>query len=280
MALFRRDKNKGTKNKGTKKGDGGGRKSDAIDPGRESGSVHASRGDPGSAASQTPVEGAEDPAPRRAGLVSSVLSTSAGSDEGEGSPFRSVVERRFGPREIGDSEDGAPTGAGAEESLDLLPPVYREGEDDEESPRLEVDPMAHIGHATTITGNIVAEEDLEIHGAIEGSVRSIDHCLTVGADGVVKATVDAHTVVVFGKITGDVAATDRVEIHAGGFIGGDVRAPRVIMHDGAIVVGGLDMSAALPSAASVSESGPSSFSRPQLIKLDPDENHSSDESGL
>jgi len=117
------------------------------------------------------------------------------------------------------------------------------------TPQLEVDSMAHIGRATTITGNIVAEEDLEIRGTIEGSVRLADHQLTVGNDGHVKASVEANIVMVYGKIMGDVVASDLVEIEKGGVVGGDIKAPRVIMHDGAIVVGGLDMSASLPSSA-------------------------------
>lgn len=117
------------------------------------------------------------------------------------------------------------------------------------APELEVDPMATIGRQTTITGNIVAEEDLEIHGTIEGSVRLSNHQVTVGPEGQVKASVDAECVTVYGRITGDVVSNDVVEVHKGGIVGGDIRAPRIIMHDGAIVVGGLDMSAALPNAS-------------------------------
>ena len=113
--------------------------------------------------------------------------------------------------------------------------------------------MAHIGRATTITGNIVAEEDLEIQGTIEGSVRLANHQVTIGAEGHVKASVDAEIVMVYGKITGDVVASDLVEVEKGGIVGGDIKAPRVIMHDGAIVVGGLDMSASLPNGGGAYE---------------------------
>jgi cytoskeletal protein CcmA (bactofilin family) len=114
--------------------------------------------------------------------------------------------------------------------------------------------MTLIGHATTITGNIVAEEDLEIQGTIEGSVRLAKHRVVVGSDGIVKATVEADSVLVIGKITGNVVATELVEVNAGGVIEGDVKAPRVIMKDGAIVIGALDMSAGSPSGVSVSTS--------------------------
>jgi cytoskeletal protein CcmA (bactofilin family) len=204
------------------------------------------------------------------GVVSGVLTTSADSDHG--SLFGSVVERRFGPGSeheenvTADSADNLSSGAFApHDFLHAVEPLLAEGA---ESPNLEIDPMAHIGNATTIVGNIVAEEDLEIQGRIEGSVRLVDHRVVVGSDGVVKASVEARTVQVIGKITGNVVATEWVEIKAGGVIRGDVKAPRVIMADGAIVVGGLDMSAALPSSAGSRDPEPPTPERPKLIKVE------------
>ena len=130
--------------------------------------------------------------------------------------------------------------------------------------------MAHIGRATTITGNIVADEDLEIQGVVEGSVRLANHQVTIGAEGHVKASVDAEIVMVYGRITGDVIASDLVEIEKGGIVGGDIRAPRIVMHDGAIVVGALDMSAALPNGGANFE-GPEAPEppRPHLASVTP-----------
>lgn len=149
--------------------------------------------------------------PQRIGIMSGVLTTSAGFNDA--SPFGSVGERRFGPD------------AGREKQVTLDPAdrptrdvlarheLLHAGEqlfDDEEadSPNLEIDPMANVGTATTIVGNIVAEEDLEIHGTIDGSVRLVGHRLVVGSEGIVNsivnstvdATVEAHTSHVIGKI--------------------------------------------------------------------------------
>lgn len=103
-----------------------------------------------------------------------------------------------------------------------------------------------VGKATTFTGKIVADEDLEVLGTVEGSIQLDQHHLTVGISGVVKADVEANSVLVIGRVTGNVSATDVVEIRGGGYIGGDVTGPRIIMEDGAIVIGALDMKAALP----------------------------------
>jgi cytoskeletal protein CcmA (bactofilin family) len=266
MAIFRRKKNQSrNQDKGEK---------------AESYRFEKSNAEDGQAHQPTaPKPRRDDPletSPQRVGIVSGVLSTPADSDDL--SQFGAVVERRFGP---GSERDSAGRGQvttnrvegsryqaiGAHDSLSrgrvVESPLDEDATDEIlESPKLEVDPMALIGHATTITGNIVAEEDLEIHGTIEGSVRLDDHRVVVGSDGIVNATVEAHSILVIGKITGNVVATELVEVNAGGMIEGDVKAPRVIMNDGAIVIGSLDMSAALPSGVGASASAPVSDPAP------------------
>jgi cytoskeletal protein CcmA (bactofilin family) len=170
---------------------------------------------------------------------------------------------------LADSETEARADLSGTDHLHAVEPLFS---DLPASTAPEVDSMPHIGRSTIITGNIVAEEDLEILGTIEGSVRLGNHQLTIGKEGEVNASVDAHTVHVRGKINGDVTASELVEVEAGGIIVGDVQAPRIIMHDGAIVVGGLDMSAALSSDSLVSGAPfgrDESPDRPKLKKVVP-----------
>ena len=122
--------------------------------------------------------------------------------------------------------------------------------------------MGLIGRSTRITGQIEADEDLEIQGRVEGRIHLATHQVTVGRDGVVQADVEAHTVIVIGRVTGNVLAEEVVEVKSGGFIGGDVKAPRVIMADGAIVVGGLDMSAAISDTDTDTDTGAKTDSLP------------------
>jgi cytoskeletal protein CcmA (bactofilin family) len=230
--------------------------------------------------------------PQRVGVVSGILTTSA--TLGGSLPIGEIVDRHFGPTtretEMRDDPTDGPNGSPDDraehgpEDVPALPPrhehlraVENRPEEEMDFPRLEVDPMAHVGHETTITGTIVAMEDLEIQGTIEGSIRLADHQLTVGSDGFVKANVEAHSVLVLGRISGDVVASEWVEIKAGGVIGGDVKSPRVIMHDGAVVVGGLDMSAALPSSGLSSIGEECMPERPKLIRVEPPSDFSKDE---
>ena len=80
-----------------------------------------------------------------------------------------------------------------------------------------------------------------VEGLVEGTVR-ITGPLRVGPGGVVKATVSAQSVVVAGEVVGDCHATERVEIEAGGKLTGDIRAPRVVIVEGATFRGNSDMS--------------------------------------
>jgi cytoskeletal protein CcmA (bactofilin family) len=216
---------------------------------------------------KTPVSDSGETSIERVGVVSGVLSTAAAA-QGE-SPFADVVSRRFGPTGSDDLEsrvlppqresiaDGAITAEAKPVSSDSQNPHTAAPRRDHlraveshfsgpaASSQLEVESVAHVGRAMTITGDVVAEQDLEIQGTIEGAVRLRNHQVIVGNEGHVKASVEANVVVVYGKITGNVIASDLVEVEKGGIVGGDIKAPRVIMHDGAIVVGGLDMSASL-----------------------------------
>jgi len=260
-----------------------------------------SGGDSTDGTDATPNESPEAPSaetsPQKVGVVSGVLSTTAETGESGSSLFGDVVSRRFGPNdddgaarglppryeaesmnEDTPNEDGTADGTSDPRGRDHLRAVAPLFPDHPATPDLEVDPMAHIGRATTITGNIVADEDLEIQGVVEGSVRLANHQVTIGAEGHVKASVDAEMVMVYGRITGDVVASDVVEIEKGGIVGGDIRAPRIVMHDGAIVVGSLDMSAALPNGGSNFEAPEPP--RPHLASVTPaDEADEVDEDG-
>jgi cytoskeletal protein CcmA (bactofilin family) len=59
--------------------------------------------------------------------------------------------------------------------------------------------------------------------------------------GVVKADVDAANVNVAGGVIGNISVTEKIEIVSGGYVVGDIRAPRLIINDGASVKGNIDM---------------------------------------
>lgn len=103
--------------------------------------------------------------------------------------------------------------------------------------------MANIGKSITLKGDLSGNEDLVIEGHIEGRVDLPNNQLTIGANGSCAAEVHAKTVVVVGKVTGNVIASERIEIQATGLVNGDVSAPRLIVQEGAVVNGSIEMGA-------------------------------------
>jgi cytoskeletal protein CcmA (bactofilin family) len=98
-----------------------------------------------------------------------------------------------------------------------------------------------LGANTTIKGEILGDEDVVIEGTVEGHIR-IGRELRVGQGGKVKATVSAASVVVSGELQGDCEAQTRVEIQATGRLIGNIRAPKIVIAEGAVFRGNSDMS--------------------------------------
>jgi len=99
-----------------------------------------------------------------------------------------------------------------------------------------------IGSSMHIKGELTGKEDLTIEGTVEGKIRLKGHQLTIGEKGQVSADIrDASAVVVLGKMIGNIAAGERVEIAATGTMQGDISAPRIVLADGARFKGSIDM---------------------------------------
>jgi cytoskeletal protein CcmA (bactofilin family) len=109
---------------------------------------------------------------------------------------------------------------------------------------------AHIGESISIQGGLAGEEDLVIDGKVDGKVDLPGNHLTVGQSGVVKADVNAGIVTVVGRVNGNVRATERVQIETTGVVEGDVSAPRLVVQEGAVLNGSIEMSGnAAPAGA-------------------------------
>ena len=138
--------------------------------------------------------------------------------------------------------------------------------------------MAQIGKSLKVRGEISGNEDLTIDGEVEGTVELKDNSLTVGPNGKVHANVTARSITVLGRLEGNVKAGERVEISKTGSLEGDLVTPRIVIEDGAVFRGSIDIlkpggqdanssskrldGAATPKvAAAVAESG-SSMAKP------------------
>ncbi len=98
-----------------------------------------------------------------------------------------------------------------------------------------------IGRTVVAQGQITAGEDLLIEGQFEGTISLNDHCLTVGAEGRVKAEIRARQVVVQGSVTGNIVAREKVDIRRTGHLVGDLVAATVAIEEGAYFKGSIDI---------------------------------------
>jgi cytoskeletal protein CcmA (bactofilin family) len=97
-----------------------------------------------------------------------------------------------------------------------------------------------IGKGITIKGDLIGDEDVKIEGRVEGRVQLTKNLL-VGQSGVIEAEVQAENINIGGTVTGNLVAQNRVEIVASGTMIGDIKAPRVIVAEGAHFKGNVDM---------------------------------------
>lgn len=123
--------------------------------------------------------------------------------------------------------------------------------------------MASMGQSIVFKGELTGDEDLEIEGNVDGRVTLANHQLTVGSNGRVTAEIEAKSIVVIGQVTGNLTASERIEVQATGVVNGDLRAPRLNVQEGAILNGSIEMTSAgapagkKPAASSSSSTGTS-----------------------
>jgi cytoskeletal protein CcmA (bactofilin family) len=99
----------------------------------------------------------------------------------------------------------------------------------------------NIGKSVVIKGELNGNEDLVIEGYVEGTIHLCDHVLTIGSEGRVNARIFAKSVIVLGEVTGNVTASEKVDIRDNGSLDGTIVAPRASIAEGAHFRGTVDM---------------------------------------
>ena len=108
---------------------------------------------------------------------------------------------------------------------------------------------ATIGKAVKVVGQIFSKEDLFVDGEVEGTVEALDHKLTIGPNGTMRASIKARDVAVLGSVQGNVEATDKIEIRKDAKVVGDIKTARIIIEDGAYFKGAIDIVKPEPAKA-------------------------------
>lgn len=99
-----------------------------------------------------------------------------------------------------------------------------------------------------IKGKVRFKDALVVDGKIEGEITS-DGALTIGEPAKIKAEIATRSVVVYGKVHGNIIATERVELKKDSEVLGDITTAILSMEAGATFVGNSSVGAKAASQA-------------------------------
>src|SRR5262245_27824861 len=149
------------------------------------------------------------------------------------SPSNSAQTPSYSPVQAGGNE--------ATKSQTETPSQTQSQTQTQKEPMTMNEELASIGKSIVINGELSGSEDLTVEGRVDGKIELRDHVLTVGPNGRIKAQVSAKAVVILGQVTGNLIATEKVDIKENGSVEGDIVAPRVAIADGSHFRGSIDM---------------------------------------
>jgi cytoskeletal protein CcmA (bactofilin family) len=98
-----------------------------------------------------------------------------------------------------------------------------------------------IGKTIVIKGEITTSDPLHVSGRVEGTISAPAQRVTVGKEAKLKADVSAREVVVMGEVVGNLEGSHRVEIRTDGRLMGNLAGHRIVIEDGAVLKGSIDV---------------------------------------
>lgn len=117
-----------------------------------------------------------------------------------------------------------------------------------------------LGSDVEIKGTLKFTGELTFEGKLEGEIHS-DGILNLGDSAVVTGNIDVQSVVVRGKVNGNIVAKEKIDIKAKTELFGDIRAAKLVIEEGVTFVGKTDVNPnkVSPTAGPVRPSGPANL---------------------
>lgn len=97
--------------------------------------------------------------------------------------------------------------------------------------------MALFGRSIRIKGEVQATSDVTVEGQVDGPILCEGYALQVSPGAEIAGEVIASDITVFGRASGQLIATDTVDIRSSAEVHGKVIAPKVILHEGGVLQG-------------------------------------------
>ena len=118
-----------------------------------------------------------------------------------------------------------------------------------------------------IKGNLKFSGELTMEGKLEGEINT-DGVLHLGETGAINGNVNVNSVIVRGKINGNVMAKDKIEIKSKAEVFGDIRAAKLVIEEGVTFVGKTEVN---PNKVAPAATPPPAPRSPALDSLKPAE---------
>ena len=99
---------------------------------------------------------------------------------------------------------------------------------------------AYLDSGSKISGKLSFDGPIRIDGHVDGEINAKDS-LTIGESAVVTAQIKAASIIVAGKVSGDIIAAQRIEIRPSAKVLGNLTSPVLIVHEGALFEGHCSM---------------------------------------
>jgi len=99
-----------------------------------------------------------------------------------------------------------------------------------------VEARAYLDQGSKVTGKLSFDSPARIDGHVDGEIIAKDG-LIIGESAVVTAQIKAASIVVAGKVSGDLTASQRIEIRPSAKVLGNLTAPILVVHEGAVFEG-------------------------------------------
>lgn len=90
-----------------------------------------------------------------------------------------------------------------------------------------------IGQTILVKGQLLAAEDIQIAGRVEGEILLQEHVLIIQPTADLNAGVAAKSVVVQGAVRGDIVAGQSIALQHSASVDGTLAAPRIAINEGA-----------------------------------------------
>jgi cytoskeletal protein CcmA (bactofilin family) len=110
---------------------------------------------------------------------------------------------------------------------------------------------AFLGRGTRVNGRVAFDGSAQVNGEVEGEI-TVTQTLNIGETASIAAQIRASTIVVAGKVRGDIIGSQRIELCPSAMVVGNLSAPKMVIQEGAQFEGHCSMPGAVGEGEKVS----------------------------